>query len=490
VIQNAENIIAMKKMLFIFWSIIPLSVFADEVVFSKSYGGSENDFAYSIGQTSDGGFIVCGQTDSYGNGKEHSPDMWIIKLDEKGTKVWDKTFGGMEGDVAYSVRQTNDLGYVIAGTTSSFGKGYPSMWIIKLDAKGDSLWSVLFEGSIVSSAHSVGLTGEGGYIVAGKGKENILKLDKNGNKEWGQHYGWIIYSVEQTRDGGYIAAGDSVYKQLEWDYLPSLYIIKLDKNGNKEWSNPLGNNFLGSVFDIHQTSDGGYILSGDSIAKKSEYDHSHHAMSVKLDRSGEVRWKYFGSEYSGAENISQTADGAYIMAGNTIDNEHGLNILIVRLDQNGKENWTRSYGNLMQWEYASSIQPASDGGYVVAGQTESFGAGKYDWWILKLDGNGNLEPTGTFDPVESGSHVPAISCIYPNPFKKSTTLVLNLPEPGFVRLTVYDIFGKKKETLFEGNLPPGETKMHWTPENQADGVYICHLYHGDYVETQRIVMLK
>jgi hypothetical protein len=480
----------MKKILFIVQLLMPLSTYADSVIFNKTFGGVMNDFANSIQQTADGGYIVSGQTDSYGNGSNLKPDMWIIKLDKTGNKEWDKTFGGREQDIAYSVQQTKDMGYIVAGSTSSFGKGYPSIWIIKLNTKGDSIWSRIYEGTIVSFAYSIRQTTDSGYIIAGFGKENIIKLDKNGNKEWGKQFSRVFYSVEQTTDGGYIAAGDSIFKPLEWNYIPSVYVIKLDREGNKVWSNPLGNNFLGSAYSIQQTTDGGYVFSGDSIAVKSEFNHSHYSLAAKLDKDGKIKWKYYGSEYSSAQNIRQTAAGGYIAAGNTLDDDNGMNFLIILLDQNGKEKWIKSYGNITLWEYASSIQQTSEGGYVVAGQTESSGAGKYDVWILKLDENGNSVPTGIYNPAYNDPYGLSLSQNYPNPFDRSTTIIFNLQKAGFVTLTIYDISGKEIETLFSGYLPPGESKAEWIPEDLPDGTYIYRLRLGQYIKTKSLVLLR
>jgi hypothetical protein len=480
----------MKTLLIIIMLTVPFSIFAETVYFNKTFGGSENDYAYSIQQTGDGGYVVCGQTDSYGNGLNLRPDMWIIKLDKTGKKEWERTYGGKEKDIALSIQQTKDSGYIVAGSASSFGKGYPAMWIIKLDAKGDSVWSRIYEGPVVSSAFSVRQTTDGGYIIAGGGKENLLKLDKNGNKEWGLKYGWTFYSVEQTKDGGYVAAGDSIYKPGEWDYIPSLSIIKLDSHGVKEWSNPLGNNFLGSAFSIQQTADEGYIFSGDSIAMKSAYNHSHYALAVKLNRYGKILWKYYGSEYSAIQSIRQTSDESYIAAGNGLDADNGMNFLIVLIDKNGNGKWIKSYGNNTQWEYASSIQQTSDNGYIVAGQTESMGAGKYDMWILKLDENGNSIPAGMGNTDYHDSHGFTLSQNFPNPFKQSTTITFNLPESGFATLTVYDIFGRVIETLLNGHLLSGLTKIEWIPKNLDDGVYIYRLQFGQFAETKSLVLLK
>jgi len=468
--------------------LIPSSIYASSLYFTKTFGGNENDYAYCVQPTADGGYIVCGQTDSFGNGTNLKPDMWIIKLDKTGNKEWDKTFGGRESDVAYTVRQTRDMGFIVAGFTSSFGKGYPAIWIIKLNTAGDSIWSKILEGTIVSSARSIEQTSDGGYIFAGLGKENIIKLDENGNKVWGKHYSRIFYCVRQTADGGFIAAGDSIFSQQEWDYIPSHSLIKLDRNGNREWSNPLGNAFLGSAFSVYQTSDGGYVVSGDSIATKSAYNHSHYALALKLDKEGKISWKYFGNEFSSAQNILQNTEGEYVAAGNCLDDEQGLNFLIFKLNGNGTEKWMRSYGKAEQWEYASYVRQTTDGGYIVSGQTESYGAGRYDVWLLKLDDYGNTLPSGIFEPGSNIAKDISWMNIFPNHFSQSTTIVFDLPESGFVTLKIYDLYGRSTETVFSKHLPRGESSIRWNRKNLSDGMYFFRLQAVDYSESKRFVL--
>ena len=487
----------MKKIYIITILIFPLSIFANTIVFNKTFGGSENDFAYSIKQTRDGGYIVAGQTDSFCNGSSLKPDMWIIKLDKMGNKEWDKTYGEFEkGDGAFCVQQTTDEGFIVVGTTSSYGEGYPSIWIIKLDTNGDSLWTKIYEGPIVSSAYSIQQTTDGGYIVAGKGKENILKLDRNGNKEWGKHFGWIFYSVEQTSNGGYIVAGDSIYHQLEWDYIPSLSIINLDENGNKEWSNPLGDDFLGRANSIQQTTDGGYIIAGDSVGFKSNFDYSHYLMVIKLDESGNKQWNYFGGEYSGAQSIQQTADGGYIVAGNTTDDGHGLDFLIIKLDENGNEQWIKIYGSSSGWEYASSIQQTSDGGYIVAGQTDSYGTGRYDMWILKLDENGNGPgPVGISNSNNDQFKGFSLSQNYPNPFNPVTTIEYQLPTDAYVTLRIFNITGELVETLIEEQQIAGYHKIQWNGRDETDntvagGLYLYHLRADGFSQSNKMVLIR
>jgi len=210
---------------------------AQQVVWQKTFGGSDDDRARSVQETIDGGYVVAGYTWS----SSEREDVYILKLDANGNKLWEKTFGGSDNDGAWSIQQTNDGGYVVAGYTSSFGAGSYDVYVLKLDTSGKEVWSKTFGGSSDDLAWSIQQTNDGGYIVAGytksfgAGSEDvyILKLDANGNKLWektfGGSYDERAYCIQQTRDGRYIVAGyTSSFGVGNYD----VYIIKMDANGN------------------------------------------------------------------------------------------------------------------------------------------------------------------------------------------------------------------------------------------------------------------
>jgi len=214
------------------------SAFAGEITWDKIFGGSKNDEANSIIQTSDGGYVVAGKTASKGADDD---DAWIIKLDKKGNKEWDKTFGGSKDDEANSIAQTLDGGYIVAGFTYSKGAGKEDVWVIKLNKKGNKEWNKTFGGSNNDEAFSIAPTSDGGYIVAGDTESKggsydkdawVIKLNKKGNKEWDKTFGGSkddeALSIAPTSDDGYIVAGDTgpLFSKDVW-------VIKLDKNGNK-----------------------------------------------------------------------------------------------------------------------------------------------------------------------------------------------------------------------------------------------------------------
>jgi hypothetical protein len=200
-------------------SIVSCTTYNPEVAWNKTFGGSGIDWAYSVQQTSDGGYIVAGDTGSYGAGDF---DVWLIKTDPSGNVTWNKTFGGSGNDGAYSVQQTSDGGYIVAGTTASYiyARNSGDVWLIKTDSSGNMAWNKTFDGSGNDWAYSVQQTSDGGYIVTGytysyeadDADVLLIKADSSGNMAWNKTFGGSDYeygrSVQQTLDGGYIITGE------------------------------------------------------------------------------------------------------------------------------------------------------------------------------------------------------------------------------------------------------------------------------------------
>ncbi|MBO8140214.1 MAG: T9SS C-terminal target domain-containing protein [Thermosipho sp. (in: Bacteria)] len=401
------------------------------IAWQKTLGGSNGDEAYSIQQTSDGGYIVAGTTYSNNgdvSGNHGGRDFWIVKLDDDGNIKWQKALGGSNNELAYSIQQTSDGGYIVAGNTNSNdgdvsgNHGNFDYWVIKLDNSGNIEWQKALGGSDYEYARSIQQTNDGGYIVAGTAYSNdgdvtgnnvgncywVVKLDSNGNIEWQKALGgssgdWAD-SIQQTSDGGYIVAGytysndgDVSGNHGERDF----WIVKLDKNGNIEWQKALGGSSGDWAHSIRQTSDGGYIVAGYTYSNDGDVSGNHGERDfwiVKLDNNGNIVWQKTlgGSQWDEAYSVQQTSDRGYIVAGITWSNDGdvsgnhgGDDYWVVKLDTNGNIVWQKTLGG-SRYETASSIQQTSDGGYIVAGYTDSNDGyvsgnhGSRDYWVVKL----------------------------------------------------------------------------------------------------------
>jgi uncharacterized delta-60 repeat protein len=383
------------------------------ISFAKTYGGADWELAYSVQHTSDGGYIVAGYTYSLG---VDSGDIFLIKTDANGNLQWAKTYRGTDWDEAYSVQQTSDGGYIVAGWTSSFGAGGSDIFLIKTDANGNIQWAKTYGGTREDYGFSVQQTSDGGYIVAGytdsfgAGYEDIflIKTDANGNVQWAKTYGGTYedyaYSVQQTSDGGYIVAGGTYsFGTGSSDF----FLIKTDANGNIQWAKTYGGTYEDYAYSVQQTSDGGYIVAGLTDSFGADYDD---IFFIKTDANGNIIWAkiYRGTEWDGAFSVHQTSEGGYIVAGVTYSFSAGWSdIFLIKTDANGNIQWAKTYGG-GSFDKAYSVQQTPDGGYITAGFTGSFGADSYDIFLIKTDANGNI---GSCSIVRNAS--PTVNTISP-----------------------------------------------------------------------------
>jgi len=362
--------------------------------FSATFGGSGWDVGNSVQQTSDGGYIITGCTNSYGAGNR---DVWLIKTDASGNKVWDKILGGTGNDVGNSARQTTDGGYIITGWTDSWGAWAGDAWLIKTDVSGNRLWDKTFGGSGCDVGNSVQQTSDGGYITIGYTESFgagirdvwLIKTDSLGNKVWDKTFGGthddVGNSVQQTHDGGYVVAGTTL---LDGTIFPAIWLIKTDASGKKVWDRTFGGSHWEDCCSVQQTFDGGYII-GASICPHGE--GSADVLLIKTDSLGSKVWDrtFGGTSSSGANSVRQTSDGGYIIVGSTDScGEGGQDVWLIKTDASGNNVWDKTFGGA-DYDEGRSVQQTSDGGYVVAGSTYSYGAGGADVWLIKTDADGN-----------------------------------------------------------------------------------------------------
>ena len=359
-----------------------------EVEWNKIVGGTE-EMAYSVQQTSDGGYILAGSTGSYTAG---SWDFWLLKIDSNGNKEWNKTFGGADVEEATFVQQTSGGGYILAGSTESYGAGSRDAWLVKTNSKGHKVWDKTFGGTGWDEAHSVQQTTDGGYIFAGHKSFYdaplfwLVKTDSRGHKVWdktfGEADGQEAYSVQQTSDGGYILTGCIASYDAG---LNDAWLVKTDSKGNKVWDKALGGTDGDVAVFVQQTTGGGYILAGGT---NSYGTNSNNAWLMKTDFKGNEEWNktFGGTDDDMAFSVQQTSDGGYILTGYTESYGAGSrDVWLVKTDFKGNEEWNKTFGGTGLDE-AYSVQQTSDGGYIFTGWIESQEElGEGNDWVIKLE---------------------------------------------------------------------------------------------------------
>lgn len=351
---------------------------APDTLWTKTYGGDSDDIGYSVQQTFDGGYIVVGETRSFSAG---GADVWLLKTGDNGDTIWTKRYGGMSDDIGYSVQQTTDSGFVIAGLTFSSGTGNSDIWLLKTNAIGDTLWTQTYGGTLSDEGYSVCQTADGGYVITGSTCAGtyfwLLKTDVNGDTLWTKTYGefpWNIgLSVQQTSDGGYILAG------YTWVGMYSLgYLAKTDSVGDSLWTKTFSFADCG-FYSVLETSDEEYILSGFSGSD---------ALLLKTDDNGDTLWTKTYGNTQGSDYgmlVQHTSDGGYIVAGMTQRGNSGpYDFYLIKTNAFGDTLWTKTIGGSFD-DKGWSGQQTSDGGYILTGYTNSFGGTDSDVWLIKTE---------------------------------------------------------------------------------------------------------
>lgn len=495
---------------------------APDIQWQKSLGGTGFDIANAGQATTDGGYIVAGytySTDGNVTGSHGDADFWVVKLDASGNLQWQKALGGSAGDFGYSVQQTSDDSFIVAGSNHSTdgditgNHGDVDCWVVKLSATGALQWQQSLGGTGAEYAGAIRQTTDGGYIMAGTTYSNdgqvsgnhgggdawIVKLDGEGSLQWqktlGGSAGEDPNAIQQTSDGGYIVAGTS--SSNDGDVTGNhgaddFWIVKLDGVGTIQWQESLGGSDFDSPASVQHTSDGGYIVAGDSYSTDGNVTGNHGNVDfwvVKLSNSGTLEWQKMlgGTAYDKGSSVQQIAGGGYIVTGETESNDgnvtgnHGqVDSWVVNLSDVGVLKWQKAMGGT-QTDHGSAVQQTVDNGYFVAGYSYSTDGdvtgnhGSADFWVVRLMGM----------PVAVSNENLGHISIFPNPSKDFVTIDFDNLDFQNMQLAILNAAG---QVIREQKVT--DAKMTLDISRLTTGTYFLRISKAGVIQTTLMIMVN
>ena len=489
---------------------------------ATDYWGSGSDKLWSIIQTNDGGYLVAGDSDSNISGEKSENsrggyDYWVVRLDSNGTIIWQKTLGGSADERLWSVQQTTDGGFIlggysdsdISGDKSENSQGGSDYWIIKLNSSGNLLWQNTIGGNANDRVLKIVETDDGGYLVGGDSASNIsgdrtvpragfrdiwlVKLDASGNILWQRSHGYnntSITGLSKTNDGGFIISGTLFNVTATHD---AFWVLKINGQGFHVWNKIIQGDKADWFPKISPTSDGGYIMAGasdsDAFGDKSENSQgSFDYWVIKLDENGNVVWENTigGSEPEQPDTIIQCADEGYFVSGYSSSNISGdktenakgsVDYWFLKLNSVGIIEWQNTIGGEGADNRARALQDI-DENYVIGGHSSSNisgdktenSRGEYDFWIVK-----HAATLG----IEENPFAKSIT-FYPNPTKNK--LQINTQDKTIEQVNIYTMGGSKVLQLDVDTVSPIVDVS-----SLASDVYFVQLYSGKNVALKKFV---
>ena len=491
-----------------------------------------HDFSYSLIQTTDGGYVVAGTTASIDGDltDKHRAwwDAWVVKLSSSGSIVWKKSFGGSGDDFAKSIIQTSDGGYALAGYTNStdgdvLGKhGNYDAWVIKLNSSGNIEWQKCLGGDSLDEAYSIIQTSDGGYAIAGGTYGDVsgfhgglsdawvIKLNSSGNLDWQKCLGgsggdWGT-SIIQTSDAGYAICGTTRSTDEGFNNHGSIdaWVIKLTSSGNVQWHKSMGGTSIDNAYTIIQTLDGGFIAAGDTWSNDGDVSGNHDiwdAWIFKLSSLGVLEWQKClgGTGFDGIFSLTKTTDGGFVAVGSTAsidgdvsENNGAHDAWVIKLDSLARIQWQECFGGT-NTDNGNSIIQTSDGGFAFAGSAKSIDGDVFDkhgdatisdFWVVKLKNsssvNENITPTKEFSLT-----------IFPNPATKTATLSFDLPNVSSeVVITISSITGERMQEIHEQDEQSGHHEVALDLSRFSEGTYYVTVAACGLTETTAVQVVK
>ncbi|PJA26220.1 MAG: hypothetical protein CO189_12020 [candidate division Zixibacteria bacterium CG_4_9_14_3_um_filter_46_8] len=375
--------------------LISTHAMGQNLLWQNSYGGSFIDQSFGLCETYDGGYVMTGFTLSFSNNPGVESDLWLVKTDSNGNVVWSRTYGGSNHDLGYYVEETSDRGLIVTGRTLSFGSG-TQLYVIKTDSLGNIVWERTYGGPLNEQGRHIKQISDGGYIISGFTTSfgpgdfdaYFIRIDRYGNIMWERAYdrsqlpypyGDFGQCAVETPDGGFMMAAVTSGATSDRDY----WLIRTDGNGDTLWTKVYGGIGEEECKTVEMTSDGNYIIAGRS---QSFGFGREDFWLLKTDPNGDTLWS---ASYGGFHNDfgywgEQTSDDGYILGGRSLSFGNGDNdYWVVKADDQGALKWSQRYGGPGE-DFAFKVRETTDGGYIIGGYSNSFGAGEDDFYLVKI----------------------------------------------------------------------------------------------------------
>ncbi len=381
-----------------------------QITFNTQYGGTYDEDGRWMEQTADSGFIMTGGTTTYSNGQS---DMWLVKSDAYGNIQWQKSKGGTQFDFANMVKITSDGGYILAGITNSSGAGGDDGYLVKTDAAGNTQWTKTYGDTGLQQIEAVVQTSDGGYACVGVNYTNgtgyydiwLIKTNSSGVLQWQKNLGGGSYeignSIQIAPDGGYIISGQS----YSYDSTSAFYLIKTNPLGTEQWHKTFATGHLCEAHYVQNVPGGGYILCGDADTAYDGHGESD-LWVIRTDANGDSLWahSYGGTKKDGGKTIEPTSDGGYILAG--ITRSFGVinpDYYAVKTDSGGVIEWTQHYGQAYHDHAYRGVQ-TSDGGYAFFGYYRNQ-ANRLNFGLVKIGPGGGVTKDIAIDRIEAPTNI-------------------------------------------------------------------------------------
>jgi hypothetical protein len=466
-----------------------------DTLWTRTYGGDGADFGFAAAASGDGGYVLCGTTDSFSANGDR--DVYLVKINDAGDTLWTRTYGyASTWEEGRDIAKTADGGYIIAGYTGVEDVS-TDIHLLKVNSLGDLEWRRNYGGLDVEEANAVKQTSDGGYVIVGLTESYgdglsdsyIIRTNDVGDTLWTKTYGGVLYEVGRDvvvlEDSGFAVASSNT---SDGPGATGVELRRLDENGESLWVQRYGGPNLDSPRCLIQCQPSGFLIGGMTISFAPTIKTD--AYMIRVSDEGDSLWmRTYGYRDSSEAflSASQLSDGSFILAGFTGSTSEGADrasVYLVRTDSLGLFEWSAIYGGPNQ-DFVESVLLSPDGGYLLTGWSNSNDVGTFNIYTLRIDSELGI-------PNHNRSLIPDRLSLYayPNPFNSETTLKLSLDRPQTIELTLYNQLGQIVMPLMKGQVETGEFSYHLSANSLPSGTYYAQLNTQDSQFTRKLILIK